>query len=115
MKSILAAQAAAKASSGWVPRKRYDKPKPPKPPALVQVTLSLRHSLNGQFYGPGTIMLPEHKARRLLNTEQEAQEKELSLVQQRAFIMGFRNGVPMRREVPYQRFDEILTREELTL
>ena len=58
-------------------------------------------------------MLTESKARRLLSTEYDAMAKETELTQNRAFILSFRNGVPVRREVPASRFDDILTREEL--
>mgnify|MGYP001560340587 FL=1 len=122
MKSILAdparARRAAKRAAARAIRKAAEPPKPPKPPVpkkekLVPVTLGMRHSLNGVFIGPGTVMLTESKARRLLSTEYDAMAKETELTQNRAFILSFRNGVPVRREVPASRFDDILTREEL--
>lgn len=88
---------------------------PTLPPKMVTVTLQMRHSINGIFYGPGTVTLTESKANAFLNTEHEAMAKETSLFQQQAFIIGFRNGVPVRREVPAQRFDDILAREELPI
>jgi hypothetical protein len=94
------------------PRKRL--PEPPKP-VMVTVTLQMRHSINGAFTGPGTVILPEAKARAFLNVEHEALIKEAMLVRQQAFIIGFRQGVPVRREVPASRFDEILGREELPI
>ena len=89
--------------------------RPKSGPKPVVVTLQMRHSINGKFYGPGTVTLSEGKARTLLNTEHEAMHKEDSLVRQQAFIIQFRNGVPMRREVPAGQFDNILMREELPL
>ena len=102
------------ASSEEGPRKKRGRP-PLNRPKLLTVTLQMRHSINGVFYGPGTVRLSESKAMAFLNTEQAATEKEDSLFQQRAFILGFRNGVPMRREVPAQRFDDIMAREELVI
>ena len=112
MKSILAARAAAKAKLHPKP------PKPPRVPApkkekLIQINLGMRHSFNGVFIGPGLVTTTEAKARRLLSTEHDAMSKEIELTQNRAFIMSFRNGVPVRREVPASRFDDILAREEL--
>ena len=99
-------------------REVYRAPKartaPPKP-LMVTVTLQMRHSINGLFTGPGTVTLPEAKARAFLNIEHEALAKEDTLVRQQAFIVSFRNGVPVRREVPASRFDEILGREELPI
>ena len=82
---------------------------------MVTVRLQLRHSVNGKFFGPGVVTVPEKKAQMFLNVEHEAALKEDSLVRQQAFIVSFRNGVPVRREVPAQRFDDILAREELPL
>ena len=101
-----------------VDREVYRKPRgrPPLPkPKVSTVRLQLRHSVNGKFYGPGVVTIPEKKAQLFLNVEHEAALKEDSLVRQQAFIISFRNGAPVRREVPAQRFDDILAREELPL
>ena len=95
-------------------RKKRGRP-PLNKPKLSTVRLQLRHSVNGKFYGPGVVTVPEKKAQLFLNVEHEAALKEDSLVRQQAFIISFRNGVPVRREVPAQRFDDILAREELPL
>ena len=87
---------------------------PPKP-KMVSVMLQLRHSINGRYFGPGRVTVTEKQAQNFLHVEQNAAEKELSLVQQRAYIIEFHNGVPIRREVPSQRFDDILMREEVPL
>ena len=84
-------------------------------PKLISVTLQLRHSVNGHYYGPGLVRITEKEAQRFLNVEYEAACKEDSLMRQQAFIIQFRNGVPVRREVPAQRFDDILAREELPM
>ncbi len=93
-------------------RKQAAKHRPP-PPKLMPVTLQMRHSINGKFYGPGTLMLTEKEAQRFLNVEYEAMLKEDSLTRQQAFIISMHNGVPVRREVPTEQFDNILMREEL--
>ena len=93
-------------------RKKRGRP-PLNKPKLSTVTLQLRHSINGQYYGPGVVTLPQKQAQMFLNVEYDAALKEDSLVRQQAFIIQFRNGVPVRREVPAQRFDDILGREEL--
>ena len=93
----------------------FRSPAYPKQPKIITIHLTMRHSRNGVFYGPGAVRTTEEKAKSFLNTEHEAQAKELSLVQERAFIIGFQNGVPIRREVPAAQFDNILTREELPM
>ena len=98
-----------------VSRKPRGRPPLPPKPKMVTVRLQLRHSVNGKFFGPGVVTVPEKKAQMFLNVEHEAALKEDSLVRQQAFIVSFRNGVPVRREVPAQRFDDILAREELPL
>ena len=82
---------------------------------MVTITLLMRHSINGRFYGPGIVTLTESKANAFLNVEHEAQAKEASLFQERAFIVSFRGGVPVRREVPAAMFDTLLAREELPI
>ena len=97
-----------------VPRKRRGRP-PLARPKLVTVRLQMRHSVNGNFYGPGLVTVSESKANAFLNTEHEALLKEESLVRQQAFIVSFRNGVPVRREVPAAMFDTFLAREEFPI
>ena len=80
-------------------------------PKFVTVTLQLRHSFNGKFYGPGTVKLPHHKAEMFLNTEHEAAQKELSLQQQQAYIISMGGGAPAKRQVPWAQFDTILGRD----
>ena len=127
MKSLLAQQAAAKAfakvtQSPVAPAKRqYTKRAarwdPKISPAInlkspkVTVMLQLRHSLNGVFYGPGRVTLPTEVADLFLNTEANAAEKELTLNQQQAFIIGMGPGGPVKRQVPWAKFDQLLTQE----
>ena len=97
-----------------IPGKPRRRGRPPlNRPKLVEVTLQMRHSINGRFFGPGPVRVTENDAQHFLNTEHVAAEKELSLVQERAFLIGMQNGVPVKREVPAQRFDSLLMREEL--
>ena len=81
------------------------------PPKMVTITLSMRHSINGKFYGPGTLTTTEAKARAFLNAEHAAQEKEMSLQRQEAYIIGVGPGGPVKRQVPWAQFDTILNRE----
>lgn len=86
------------------------------PPKMVTVTLQMRHSINGTFYGPGQVTIKEKDAQRFLNTEHEAIQKELSLTRQEAFIISYGpHGGLVRRQVPWAQFDNILSREELPL
>ena len=89
--------------------------KPPKPAQLVTVTLQMRHTFNGRFYGPGTIRVSPTKAQIFLNTEHEALQKEASLSRQEAFLIGVGPGGPMKRQVPWAQFDNFLSREQLPL
>ena len=125
MKSLLAQQAAAKAfakvSQPPVPKRAYTKKAarwdPKISPAIslkphsVTVTLQLRHSVNGKFYGPGKVTVIQELADVFLNTEAEAASKELSLVRQEAFIIGMGPGGPVKRQVPWAKFDQLLTQE----
>ena len=94
--------------------KRVFKPRDPQA-GFVTVTLQMRHSFNGKFYGPGTIRLSPTKAQVFLNTEHEAMQKEDSLSRQEAYIIGVGPGGPIKRQVPWAQFDNILAREELPL
>ncbi len=125
MKSLLAQQAAAKAfakaTQPPTPKRQYTKRAarwdPKVSPAInlkpqkVTVMLQLRHSVNGNFYGPGRVTLPQDMADLFLNTEANAAEKELSLNQQQAFIIGMGPGGPVKRQVPWAKFDQLLTQE----
>ncbi|MGH7274520.1 MAG: hypothetical protein ACREIQ_08705, partial [Nitrospiria bacterium] len=76
---------------------------------LITVNLQMRHSVNGQFFGPGPVRVSQGLADAFLNTEYEAAQKELSLVQQQAFMIQYGpNGSPVKRQVPWERFNEIL-------
>ena len=75
---------------------------------LVTITLQMRQSINGKFYGPGTVTVTEAKARAFLNVEHEAMQKEVELQQQRAYIIGMGAGGPVKKQVPYAQFDRIL-------
>ena len=97
------------------PKRRYKLSKVRGEPALITVTLQMRHSFNGKFYGPGTVRVTPTKAQIFLNTEHEAGQKESSLSRQEAFIIGVGPGGPMKRQVPWAQFDTILSREELPL
>lgn len=81
-----------------------------KPPVVKYVTvdLQMRHSFNGKFYGPGSVRLTTNKANLFLNTEHEAAQKEASLQQQRAYVIQTRGGVPVKRQVPWTQFDQVL-------
>lgn len=86
------------------------------PPKLVTVNLSMRHSFNGKFYGPGKVLVSPTKADVFLNTEHIAAQKEMSLTRQDAFIINYGpHGGLVKRQVPWARFDDILAREELPL
>ena len=102
-------------ATGPDPELQVRKAQLPAPPKMVTITLLMRHSINGKFYGPGIVTLTESKANAFLNVEHEAQAKEASLFQERAFIVSFRGGVPVRREVPAAMFDTLLAREELPI
>lgn len=78
-------------------------------PNFATVTLALRHSFNGKFYGPGTVKVPFNKANIFLRAEQEAGEKEYSLQQQQAFIINMAGGAPSKRQVPWAQFDQYLS------
>ena len=83
-------------------------PKPPKPAKLVTVQLQLRHTVNGKNYGPGMVTVSESLARMFQNTEANVADKELSLVQQRAYIITFGPRGPQKRQVPWEKFNQIL-------
>ena len=98
------------------PKRTFDKtpPRRHKPGTRkILVTLRLRHSINGRFYGPGEVWLTPYKAEAFLNTEHEAAQKEVNLQQQQAFIIGNRGGVMTKRQVPWAQFDDILGRSEV--
>ena len=97
------------------PKRAYKFHKPRGAPQLITVTLQMRHSFNGRFYGPGTVQLTPTKAQVFLNTEHEAVQKEASLTRQEAYIIGVGPGGPVKRQVPWAQFDTILSREELPL
>ena len=82
-------------------------------PSMVTVTLAMRHSFNGKFYGPGTVKLTRADADRALNTEYDAMQKEVSLQQQQAYILVNRGGVIGKRQVPFAQFDTILANSEV--
>jgi uncharacterized Fe-S cluster-containing radical SAM superfamily enzyme len=50
-----------------------------------------------------------------LHTEAEAGKKELSLVQQQAFIIKFGRHGPVKQQVPWQQFDRILAQAEIPI
>ena len=76
---------------------------------MTTVTLQMRHSFNGRFFGPGTVTLSVNKANMFLNQEYEAGQKELSLHQQQAFILAFNpQGGMYKRQVPWAQFDTLL-------
>ena len=82
----------------------------------IIVHLQMRHSVNGHFYGPGAVRLSPSQAEAFLKTEHEAAEKEFSLMQQQAFIIKYGpNGAPMKHQVPYAKFDQILGQSEVAL
>lgn len=81
--------------------------KRPKP-GMLQVVLQLRHSINGRNYGPGLVTCLADQAAEFLNTEAACADKERSLVQQQAFIVSFRDGMPTKRQVPWAQFDAIM-------
>ena len=92
------------------------KPKPKKKPVkMVGVTLQLRHHINGETYGPGDVRVSETLAQHFQHVESEAGEKELSLLQQRAFIIIAGPYGVRKQEVPWARFNEILERSEVPL
>ena len=92
------------------------KPQKPKSSAkLVTVTLQLRHSVNGISYGPGDVTVSENLAAMFLHTEANTADKELSLVQQRAYIISFTRHGPVKRQVPWAQFDRILGQMEVPL
>lgn len=98
-------------------KRTFDKtpiPKAKPGSGKIMVDLKMRHSVNGRFYGPGKVLVHRHKAEMFLNTEYEAAQKEVSLQQQQAFIIGNRNGVMAKRQVPWAQFDDILGRSEVT-
>ena len=113
MKSILAKREAERA---LLPPKP-PRPKTPKPfkQEYITVTLNLRHSVNGVFYGPGTVRIVKGMAESFLNTEHEAAAKEMSLGRQEAFIIGFGPSGPVKRQVPWAQFDAYMAREELPI
>lgn len=57
-----------------VPRPK--RPPPPKPPGPMTITLTTRHSINGQPYGPGAVTVPHEIALGLLSAEHRAVEDE---------------------------------------
>ena len=83
-------------------------PKPLKPVKLITVQLQLRHTVNGRAYGPGMVTVSESLARMFQNTEANTADKELSLVQQRAYIITFGPRGPQKRQVPWDKFNQIL-------
>ena len=77
----------------------------------VTVNLAMRHSINGHFFGPGAVRVSPAQAEAFLNVEHEAAAKEYSLMQQQAFVLTFGpSGQPLKRQVPFERFDEVLAR-----
>jgi hypothetical protein len=58
-----------------VPRPK--RPPKPKPPGPMTLTLAIRHSINAQVYGPGTVTVPHEIALGLLSAEHRAMEDEL--------------------------------------
>ena len=86
-----------------------EKPAPSTPSGLLPFHLTMRHSINGgKFLGPGVVYLTKAKGEALLNTEFMASEKEESLTQQRAYIIGMGPGGPAKRQVPWEQFDTII-------
>jgi len=49
----------------------------PKPPGPMTITLTTRHSINAQTYGPGAVTVPHDIAMGLLSAEGRAVEDEL--------------------------------------
>ena len=90
---------------------KFVPPVPVPKPEYQWVELQMRHSVNGVFYGPGRVRLLKNMAEAFLNTEFMAIEKEQSLNQQQAFIIGWGPGGPVKRQVPWAQFDTILQRE----
>ena len=87
--------------------------KPAQKIPKVRVNLQLQHSVNGLNYGPGSVLVDENLANLFMNTEQQCAEKEMSLVQQQAFIIRMGRNGPVKQQVPWAQFDSILSREEL--
>lgn len=81
----------------------------------VTVILSMRHSFNGKFYGPGEVRISGNKAQIFLNAEAGAIAKEYSLQRNEAYIMVNRGGVIGKRQVPAAQFDSILAQSEVAL
>jgi len=101
-------------------KKHTEKPVNPKAAAkrkdpIVEVTLLLKHSVNGKSFGPGTVFVPASLAQMFLCTEDRAIEKERSLVQQRAYIIQVGRHGATKREVPYAKFDQILANSEIPI
>jgi len=89
------------------------KPLPPSP--FVTVQLQLQHSINGRSYGPGIVKCLPDQAAQFLSTESLCADKERSLVQQEAFIISFRDGCPVKKQVPWAQFDRIMGQTEVPL
>lgn len=91
-------------------KKRGTRAVTPKP-KMIRVTLSLQHSVNGMFYGPGSVLLPELMAREFLNIEGKSAEKERSLMQEQAFVIVAGPYGPMKKQVPWAKFSDIMGQE----
>ena len=88
--------------------------KRPKP-GMVQVQLQLQHSINGRNYGPGLVTCLADQAAQFLSTENAVAVKERSLVQQEAYIISFKHGMPVKKQVPWAQFDRIMGQTEVPL
>ena len=86
-----------------------------KPLPKVKLNLQLEHSINGQKYGPGPVIVDENLANMFMDTERMCYEKEISLQQQQAFIIRMGRNGPVKMQVPWAQFDTILSREELPM
>ena len=84
------------------PRKKY-----------IDVYLQMKHSVNGKSYGPGQVKISEAMSDMFLNTEGKAIDKEISLMQHRAFIIQAGPHGVFKREVSPARFDAILAQAEV--
>ena len=93
------------------PRKRRIPPKravmvprsKPEPPRTMRVQLTVKHSINGQPYGPGVVEVPENIGQTLTESEQRNRAEERGLFEKRASVIlpGGRS-----RRVPPETFDD---------
>lgn len=77
---------------------------------LVSVYLRQAHSVNGRFFGPGTVLISKDLERQFLSEEQAHRFQEIKLRTGRGVIIG-RNrvtGVTTTRDVPPELFDVAL-------